>query len=82
MNAVVIEHVKVNELPEEWRERLHAREGSLVTVRIEQENEPTAARSAELAAGNDPAFGIWREREDMDDVEAYLRRLRSPRYPR
>ena len=30
----------------------------------------------------DPAFGIWRDREDMTDVEAYLRRIRAPRYGR
>ena len=27
-----------------------------------------------------PAFGMWKDRKDMEDVEAYLRNLRKPRY--
>jgi len=27
-----------------------------------------------------PAFGMWKDREDMKDVDAYLRNLRKPRY--
>jgi hypothetical protein len=29
-----------------------------------------------------PAFGMWKDRKDMEDVEAYLRNLRKPRYTR
>lgn len=31
---------------------------------------------------DDPAFGIWRDREEAADVEAFARRLRAPRYRR
>lgn len=31
---------------------------------------------------SDPAFGIWRDRQDMADVPAYVRKLREPRYGR
>jgi hypothetical protein len=82
MNAVVIEHVKVSELPENWRMRLRAAANARVTVRIEEEAEQAAANQAEPFATNDPAFGIWRDREDMADVEAYLRKLRAPRVSR
>lgn len=82
MNAVVIEHVPVAELPQAWRDRLGqvADGGALVTVRIEQE----AAREApaEPFETDDPAFGIWRDREDMADVESYVRHLRAPRFNR
>lgn len=27
-----------------------------------------------------PFFGMWADREDMEDVEAYVRKLREPRY--
>ena len=37
MNAVVIEHVKVSELPENWRAKLHTASNARVTVRIEEE---------------------------------------------
>lgn len=84
MNAVVLEHVPVAELPRAWRERLDqtlARtEGAWVTVRIEQE----AAHEvpSEPFVTDDPAFGIWRDREEMSDVHAYVRRIRAPRYNR
>jgi hypothetical protein len=29
-----------------------------------------------------PAFGMWAGREDMKDVEAWLRKIRTPRYLR
>jgi hypothetical protein len=27
-----------------------------------------------------PFFGMWADRKDMEDVEAYVRKLREPRY--
>ncbi len=79
MNAVVIEHVPVAELPPAWRERLAKGAGALVTVRIEEE--PQAVPDEHFAT-DDPAFGIWRDREDMADVAAYVRKIRQPRYNR
>lgn len=81
MNAIVIEHVPVAELPPAWRAKLAQSHDALVTVRIEQEV-PPAAVSAEEFVTDDPAFGIWRDREDMADVAAYVRKLREPRYKR
>ena len=48
------------------------------TVRIEEK--ALAAAPAEAFETDNPAFGIWRDREDMADVAAYLHKLRSPRY--
>ena len=31
---------------------------------------------------DDPAFGMWRDRQDMADVAAYIRRIRAPRFKR
>lgn len=81
MSTLVIEHVKASELPQQWAQRLNAKPEQTVTVRIETESEPVARTSAEFVT-DDPAFGIWRDREDMPDVEAYLRKLRAPRYTR
>ena len=80
MNAIVIEHVPVAELPPAWRAKLAESAGMHVTVRIEEEAQ--AAAPAEEFVTDDPAFGIWRDREDMADVGAYLRKLRAPRYNR
>ena len=80
MNAIVIEHVPVAELPPAWRAKLTKPTHALVTVRIEEEAQATAP--AEEFVTDDPAFGIWRDREDMANVAAYLRKLREPRYNR
>jgi hypothetical protein len=34
------------------------------------------------APTDDPAFGMWRDRQDMADVAAYVRRIRAPRFKR
>ena len=75
MNAVVFEHVKVAELPEDWRRQLAIPADARVTVRIEAE--------ADAAASNDdPLFGMWRDRQDMADVSAYIRGIRASRFNR
>lgn len=74
MNAIVIEHVELNELPAAWRARLLIAPTTRVTVRIEEE-------TASPTATDNPMFGMWRDREDLADVNAYVRQLRAPRYP-
>jgi hypothetical protein len=77
MNTVVIEHVALTELPAAWRARLPVSPNARVTVRIEEEADEQQAQPA--LAGN-PLFGMWQDREEADDVAAYARRLRAPRY--
>lgn len=81
MNAIVIEHVKVGDLPEEWRARIAANEEVRVTVRIEEEANVNPAPAVDERP-DDPLFGMWRDREDVADVTGYVRKLRAPRYPR
>jgi hypothetical protein len=82
MSAVVFEHVKVAELPEAWRNKLAKPADARVTVRIEDEATQDTTETTSAQPSADPAFGIWRDREDMADIEAYLRKLRAPRYRR
>lgn len=75
MTTVVIEHVALSELPAAWRARLPAIAHSRVTVRIEEE-----AEAVNTVPGSDnPLFGLWKDRDDLMDVEAYVRHLRAPR---
>ena len=74
MIPIVIEHVKVSELPATWRARITATENARVTVRIEPE--ATVSEAAEEDS-DDPLFGMWRDRAEMVDVQAYVRKLRS-----
>jgi hypothetical protein len=79
MNAIVIEHVPVAELPAAWRAKLAKAPGATVTVRIEQE-EAQAAAPAEEFVTDDPLFGMWRDRDDMADVAGYVRSIRASRF--
>ena len=78
MNAVVIEHVPVAELPLAWRAKLAKSTDALVTVRIEED--ARASVPSEEFVSDDPLFGMWRDREDMADVAAYVRNLRVSRF--
>ena len=80
MNAIVIEHVPVDELPAAWRAKLAKSADTHVTVRIEAETESPAALPAEEFVGDDPLFGMWRDREDMADVAGYVRSIRASRF--
>ncbi len=82
MTAIVIEHVKVSDLPKAWREKLPGGTATRVTVRIEAETGQAEKVAAETFVTDDPAFGIWRDRKDMADVAAYVRKLRAPRHTR
>ena len=75
-HSITIEHVRVGDLPEPWRVQLQVANNVRVTVRIEEEN----SDDDKPFVTDDPAFGIWRDRTDMADVGAYLRKLRAPRF--
>ena len=77
MNAIVIEHVKVSELPETWRAHITAAANARVTVRIEPE--ATVSEAAQEDS-DDPLFGMWHDRAKMAGVQAYVRKLRAPRF--
>lgn len=78
MNTVIIEHVSISELPEDWRAKMGPSSSNRVTVRIEEE---TSAESNTAQSNHaNPLFGIWRDREEMSDVAAYVRQQRTARF--
>ena len=77
MNSIVIEHVKVSDLPNAWRTRLKADRDARVTVRIEEETPVSETATKEES---ESAFGMWRNRTDLADPEGYVRRLRALRF--
>ena len=79
MNAIVIEHVKVSDLPEVWRAKLNTDMDARVTVRIEEE---PAAPEAAAKEKTETAFGMWRDRDDLAEPAGYVRQLRVPRFER
>ena len=78
MNTLVIEHVSVSELPKAWLAQLDMPITNRVTVRIEEES--LAANNAEQSSQTNPLFGLWRDRDEMKDVDAYLRAQRASRF--
>lgn len=82
MTTLVLEHIKANELPALWAQRLRVQPEQTVTVRIDTEIPTGIAAEAVAFVTDDPAFGIWRDRDDLNDVAAFARHLRAPRYGR
>ena len=80
MNPVVIRHVPVAELPTQWRAQLTPTGSGLVTVRIEAEADALQQTDTPDTPTDDPLFGMWRDREDMKDVEGYIRSIRASRF--
>jgi hypothetical protein len=81
MNAIVIEHVPVAELPPGWRDKHTKSTDAMVTVRIDKDAPATAP--AEAFAIDDPLCGMWRDREDkaeVADAAGYMRKLRELRF--
>ena len=76
MNAIVIEHVPLADLPAAWRARLDPMTQTLVTVRIEAEIDTAQT----TAPADDLLFGMWRDRQDMADVAGYIRSIRASRF--
>jgi hypothetical protein len=50
--------------------------------RLESIESKPAKRKKTIRVEEHPAFGIWKDREDMKDVHAWLKKIRTPRYPR
>jgi hypothetical protein len=60
-----------------------AREAGLLTPQALERLLNDALRRKQAAElPDDPLFGMWRDREDMADVGAYIRRIRASRFNR
>ena len=77
MTTVILEHVKVTELPTDWMKRIKAKSSD--TVRVTIATEPAAGKSAKVKKPNS-TFGMWADRDDIGDAGEYVRRIRQPRY--
>ena len=81
MTTLVIQHVKTSELPAQWAQQLKTLPDQTVTIRIE--TEATVSGDASTAfVTDDPAFGIWQDHEEAENVDSFARNLRASRYNR
>jgi hypothetical protein len=70
----------VAELPSAWRARLAQSPGACNGAHRGEAVQTTIPN--EEFVTDDPLFGMWRDREDMADVAAYVRHIRAPRFDR
>jgi len=67
------------ELPEATAQA--ARAAGLLTPQAMEKLLTEALRSRQAPKGEeDPLFGMWRDRQDMADVDAYIRGIRASRF--
>jgi diaminopimelate decarboxylase len=81
MTTLVIQHVKTSELPAQWAQQLQALPDQTVTIRIETETAASQEAPTSFVT-DDPAFGIWQNHEQSEDVASFARHLRASRYKR
>lgn len=70
------------ELPEATAQAARAA-GLLTSQALERLlNEALQRKQITAEFADDPLFGMWRDRQDMADVDAYIRRIRASRFNR
>lgn len=69
MRALVLQHIKANQLPHVWAKRLRALPSQKFTIKIELEGEKHT----------NPLFGIWQDHAASENVENYIDSLRRSR---
>ncbi len=75
----IFPHVQRDQLPREWARSFRSGEEERFTVVVISEwAEPVASKRKEKWA-DQAIYGMWREREDMVDVNDYVRNLRKIR---
>jgi len=79
MRVLVIEQLRASELPQEWARELRLAPEQIIKLRVEAQLPPDPSLHLECCAADDSAFGIWRDRTDIADVEDYVRVLRTAR---
>jgi len=75
MSHLILEHLTRNELPIEWSKQLPA--GDTFSVMIVPERFTPPSNTQKLEAAHTPLFGIWRDCEESQDVDSYVRQLRG-----
>jgi hypothetical protein len=79
--SVVLENVKLGDLPEAWRKHLKAGAEERLTVTIAKRPSRASASRPRASKRPNASFGMWADRVHIDPA-AYVRALRRPRLAR
>ena len=76
----ILEHIQDDNILEEWTTHVRPKKGERFTIIVLTEEERSPPPAAGKKWEDHPAFGMWADRDDMEDVEQYVREIRKPRY--
>ena len=80
MEKMILEHIHKREIPAKWAELLKDVMSSTYRITIEPEFDAIPKASAKKSWRDMPMFGMWKDRDDMNDPANYIRELRKPRF--
>ena len=76
----IFPHVRTDQLPKEWIREFHTRQGERFNVVVMSEIPEPNTPKPKARWADQAFFGMWKDREDIADVEGYIRNLRKPRH--
>lgn len=65
---------------QKWLSSLELEQGQHVKVTITGKDQPAATKTRKRKFSETALCGLWKDRQDVDDVAAYVRQIRKPRF--
>ncbi len=79
MPHLILEHLTHHDLPIEWAKRLPTEHTFSVLI-VTEKRVSQDCLNAKSTTTHTPLFGIWRDDDVSEDVEAYVRSMRRNRF--
>ena len=84
MEKMILEHINIEDIPSKWAQFLKNAISSSYRITIEPEPEPRPDPPREYHVRKSwadmPMFGMWKDRDDMDDPIEYVKQIRKSRF--
>lgn len=79
---MVLEHISKQDIPAKWLKLLDDNLPSTYRITIEPENKPNLATKIKnkKSWADMPMFGMWKDKDDINDPADYVRQLRRSRF--
>ena len=82
MGKMILEHISKQDIPAKWVKLLDDSLPSTYRITIEPENKPSLTSEAKnkKSWADMPMFGMWKDKDDLNNPADYVRQLRRPRF--
>ncbi len=80
MEKMILEHIHKREIPAKWAKLLKDVMSSTYRITIEPEFDDIPKANTKKSWKDTPMFGMWKDRDDMNDPVNYIKQLRKPRF--